>query len=520
MEKMCMDITVNSVNFCSKTKLVKKASIKKCIKSGVPYALSAGSLGVVSEMASNQLFSEDTRLIEDAQKSVKEKQRLQFELNLAEYRNRIKIQSDKKDALVKKTIIDAIGNEETLTLEQIAARTKLTKNEVLAAIYSRHNGIRELYDIVKDKRIENGIADSIRRAGNAINKAVRQNTIYPEISDAEEDYKLYLAKKLRTLQLNDAVEKTLLDGFSKSPVFADELISTTNKSGQTRFNIGEMCRTKYINDLFDNYQDNPELTSKLTFEQTDEGDFKYSLHQILRILNAAKISPKLVEPMIEQPELVSFLIDETDIEGNPRFGINEIVEMSKLNKQVPKFLNILIDSIDIKEEPRFTGSQICYIINQYFQKPDLVMSLIKTKHFGETIEHLLKTYDSDDKDKIKLADEILYEKDFNPYSNLEELKMYDIRKEINTIIEKYKDKEFLPDEVINELRKNYGYSPMEFLDTLGSAGYTKKEILDILKITKTEFSLNDYYHLKQRCKFYPHANIWYDDIFPSKTYNI
>ena len=37
----------------------------------------------------NQLFSEDTRLIEDAQKSVKEKQRLQFELNVAEYKNKI-----------------------------------------------------------------------------------------------------------------------------------------------------------------------------------------------------------------------------------------------------------------------------------------------------------------------------------------------------------------------------------------------------------------------------------------------
>jgi len=487
--------SISPISFTGKyDKSLKKEKITKNLR--LPIGAMTGitsSIAPLAMVATPGIIAQSLISSAKEQASTSENQKeTQIHPNFQAYINEIKILAAKQDTKIKRVLLDAIENNEKLTIDEISRRAKIKKNRVISAIYSRDNGVKELFEIVKSHHKDDLTAKNMYKADNIVNNAIRFHTTEPELSDAETDYIQYLAKQLRQFKLSKETEIELAEGFKESPIFADELISTKNKSGESR--LRQRNLPQILHELFNLYKVNPDLVSELTFKLDKNGDFEFSIKQVLNIVKASMISEKLIEPMMEQPKFVSSLINNADIEGNPRFGADEIVKLAEYNKKVPNFLNLLINYTTTDDKPRFSGEEIAYLIESYFKTPNIVMSLIKTKLNGESTVLILKTLNSDDKAKINLAKELFYRLTEKTYCTSREviktLKAYDTKKEISGILSQYKKE--IPDEVIDQLHDKYGKTAKEFMDTLGNSGFSAKEIINIMERTKTLFSYEEY----------------------------
>ena len=213
----------------------------------------------------------------------------------------------------------AIRNGQTLPSSEISKRTGIPYNQVVTIIY-RDNplddvDIREKFNKVKDtskflkstgdKEI-NLVKEMTKNASNYM------VTDFDEIIETEDDYIKSLAQSLvKSYWSDDAIEAFAMN-FHRAPAFADMMITFRNKSGIGR----RFANRQNVVELFNIHEINPELTESLYQESNENGNFKYSIYDIAKIVEINELAPELLEMAKENPH--NPVID--DIEGLPKFS--------------------------------------------------------------------------------------------------------------------------------------------------------------------------------------------------------
>lgn len=213
----------------------------------------------------------------------------------------------------------AIRNGQTLPSSEISKRTGIPFNQVVTIIY-RDNplddvDVREKFDKVKDtsKFLKSAGEKEINlvkeMTKNASNYLV---TDFDEIIEAEDDYIKSLAQSLMKSRWSDDAIEAFAMNFHRAPAFADMMITFKNKAGYSR----RFANSKNVTEMFNIHEINPELTESLYQESDGNGNFRYSIYDIAKIVEINELAPELLEMAKENPHSPEI----NDIEGLPKFS--------------------------------------------------------------------------------------------------------------------------------------------------------------------------------------------------------
>ena len=398
-----MDLTVSNIIFQGKLSNVSKRTI-----------LSIGSAATASQFIYKNNEENDplmTQLEADgASKKTIIKKRLPAELKQ-------KCINDIKAALQA-----AIDNKETLTITNLSKQTGIPESRIVAIIYNPKNvEIKNMFDLTKDssRKKKQPNDDVIRTATNLI-KSISGHKAIENSMFTEADYIKIVAQNLHKLSWPDETMKEFTKKFPENPALGYLLISVRNNKGESRKYINSPYT---IDEIFEAHKINAELTKNLIEEQDENGNFKYSIYDIHKIVKMNDFSDELLEPAKINPSLAYNLFRETNTASSRRFSPEEIKELFNWSQKMPKFTKSLIDSYNgyrmkYVRGYRFTGKQIAYILDQYTKNPERVLSLVNEYNFkshrdymyrynGDTIEEILKAYESGNKQKIRLAESLM-----------------------------------------------------------------------------------------------------------------
>ena len=390
----------------------------------------------------------------------------------------------------------AIKNGETLSISKIAAEAKesFDKNvsfeTIRTLIYKKENGIRELFDQVKnnynfDKHKE--IAAACRDAAERIVKeASGYGADKSSLLSFEKDYVDYLADRLTELNLNEQTLEVLSNEFAKLPVFGDFLISLTSSNGANR--LTKHTNSEYIPLLFKAYEANPELTERLLTEESPDGNFKFNINSALySMIKDGLLTDNLAEQAEESPELVSDILELNRTFGKNGYTADDIKIITELNKRMPRFVKLLLHQTNADGVPRFNGVQMQNLIEFYFKYPNIATSLMNEqvtpqgenkpefKYTAECIEEVIKTFNEGNTDKIKFLKRLLDgDKDAYPTYTVPDL----------------------PSDVIVQCLRCYGKTenidPIVGYDTFRFVEYTEEEMQELAQKAR-EYIEQSYY---------------------------
>ena len=390
----------------------------------------------------------------------------------------------------------AIKNGETLSISKIAAEAKESFDEnvsfetIRTLIYKKENGVRELFDQVKDnykfdKHKE--IAAACRKAAERIVKeASGYGSDESSLLSFEKDYIDYLADRLTELNLNEQTLEVLSNEFAKLPVFGDFLISLISSNGVNKLNIH--TNPENIPILFKAYEANPELTERLLTEESPDGNFKFNINNSLySMIKDGLLTDNLAELAKDSPELVSDILELNKTFGKKGYTTEDIKIITELNKKMPRFVNLLLHQTNKNGTPRFNGVQMQNLIEFYFKYPNIATSLMNEqvtpqgknkpefKYTAECIDEVIKTFNEGNADKIKYLKRLLDGgKDAYPTYAVPEL----------------------PSDVIVQCLRCYGKTenvdPIVGYDTFRFVEYTEEEMQDLAKKAR-EYIEQSYY---------------------------
>ena len=489
-----MEFNISLLNFHGN---VNKGVIKK----GSTVAKSIIAAAGVGAIANNLSSKEEAFSTEMLAQSASKRGNIEA---LRKYQEKNKIEQDKLAANIRTELQKAIDENRTLTVVTLSEILSTPQSKIITIIYKgAYPEIRNMFDQVKDKSklrkepTENYLKLARELTDNSSKYMVNtENIIKPE--------NIYsLAQNMTRMDWGYPAVQEFALRFQDAPAFADMLVSVKDKQGYLRKQLADAI---IIADLFEAHKMNPELTESLLQELDTNGKFKYTYKEIIKLIEMESLSPELYNLAREDFNAFNHLFSYKNKQGEHRFGIDNIIELRKWQKLMPNYTDYLInDTIqyDVNDcEYRFSGKQICYILEQYTKDPELVSILVNEKngkryrHDGNTIEEVLKAYEGEDFLKAAYA-EYLIDNDYAvSYTKNDDSYLVKALKNYNPeIMQKYfmLAKSF---DNIQDIFFDYKNKPVfnaEEIDTLLNFQKKHPKECDILLKNKYKIGYNDIY---------------------------
>ena len=206
----------------------------------------------------------------------------------------------------------------------------------ISSINYKNNGKLSFQGRIKVPKVRNNkITESTLKLISSVTAATGIAQLM--LNKSDNDYTTILAKNIKLANLTREDEKAVVDALEIAPTIIDMALSTKNKDNKTRF-----ISKSNIETLVESYEINPDLTEKLVVELNEEGDFKFTAREIKQIVDAYEISPELLESAKKNPKFVTEMLNNTDEDGAPIYGIKDIISLDNLQEKDKNFAQKLI----------------------------------------------------------------------------------------------------------------------------------------------------------------------------------
>ena len=193
---------------------------------------------------------------------------------------------------------------------------------------------------------------------------------------SNKDYIDSISVPIDRANLSPQAMKILKENYDCYPTLMDTLLTETNSHHEIRaLDAGVMRKS------IEAYDINPELTEKLISLKDEKGNFKYSMRDVLQIVNANDINPDLLEISMQYPSFVNTLLDKTNFVGQPLWGVKDIEAFCNARDVDKELTTKLINhQYGADGNARFTGAEaLCIVKNR---KNKLLNSLLEQKNVG------------------------------------------------------------------------------------------------------------------------------------------
>ena len=272
------------------------------------------------------------------------------------------------------------------------------------------------------------------------------------MEQSNKDYVDAIAVSIDRLNLNDEDMQAVKMGYDIYPVLMDTLLSTTDKRNELRD-----INKKSIEKITQSYDINPDLTEELLIAKDKKGAFVYTISEISHIVNANEINPELLEFSKRHPVFVNSLLNRTNEEGQPCFGVEDVRNYCKAREIDKKLTEKILNQRVKNGNARFDGATALVVVKN--KDDEFMQYLLEAQNHGSmrldsvfrlTGDELYSIYSMCKTDEQKKLAKDLLEVSFKNYEYQEYLKPDDVkmilRSPMDEIVKRfsnYRDKEKL-----------------------------------------------------------------------------